>query len=62
MREAIIDTTRTVSVESETVEIDGIDREIWCVVTRCPVNGIDTGGEYFATREEAIAARDEMFA
>ena len=62
MRQPIIDTIRTVSIECETVEIDGVDREIWAIVTRCPVNGISTSGEYFATRSEAIAARDAVFA
>lgn len=61
MRGSIIDTTRTVTVESDIIEIDGIDREIWSVVVRCPVNGIDTGGEYFASREEAIAALEDCY-
>ena len=63
MRHAIIiDTTRTVSVKSETVEINGIDREIWVVVMRCPVDGISVSGEYYASREEAAAARDAIIA
>ena len=61
MREAIIDTTRTVTVESDIVEINGVDREIWAIVTRCPVNGIDVGGEYYCSREEAVAAMHEIF-
>lgn len=62
MRAAIIDTTRTITIESDIVEIDGIDREIWSIVTRCPVNGIDTGGEYFVSRAEAEDALNAMFA
>lgn len=60
MRQPIIDTIRTVSIECETVEIDGVDRDIWAIVTRCPVNGISV--EYFATRSEAVAALDAVFA
>jgi hypothetical protein len=60
MRAPIIDTTRTVTIESDTVEIDGIDREIWAIVTRCPVNGMYV--DYFASREEAQAELDAMFA
>lgn len=62
MRLPVIDTTRTVTIESDIVEIDGVDREIWSVVTRCPVNGIDTGGEYYASRAEAEAALETIFA
>ena len=62
MRAPIIDTTRTVTVESETVEINGTDREIWAIVTRCPVNGISVDGEYYASRAEAQAALNAMFA
>lgn len=62
MRAPIIDTTRTVTIETDTVEFDGIDREIWLIVTRCPVNGIDTGPEYYATRAEAQDALNAMFA
>jgi hypothetical protein len=62
MRHPIIDTTRTVTVESEIVEIDGIDREIWAVVVRCPVNGLYVEGDYFASREEAVADLDARFA
>jgi hypothetical protein len=62
MRGQIIDTTRTVRVECDTVEIDGVDREIWSIVTRCPVNGVSVSGEYFATRSEAVAALDAAFA
>jgi hypothetical protein len=60
MRAPIIDTTRSVTIESDTVEIDGIDREIWAIVTRCPVNGMYV--DYFASREEAQAELDAMFA
>ena len=56
MRDAIIDTTRTITVESDIVEIDGIDREIWCVVERCPVYGVDVWPEYYASKAEALAA------
>jgi len=62
MRHPIIDTTRSVSVESDVFEFDGVERTIWSIVTRCPVNGIDTGGEYFTSREEAVAALNSMFA
>lgn len=61
MRAPIIDTTRTVTVESDIVEINGVDREIWAIVTRCPVNGIDAGGEYYCSREDAVAAMHEIF-
>ena len=56
MRDAIIDTTRTITVESDIVEINGVDREIWCVVERCPVYGVDVWPEYYASKEEAMAA------
>lgn len=56
MRLPIIDTTRTVSFLAETVEFDGIDREIWITVIRCPVDGIYTLPGYHATREEAAAS------
>lgn len=62
MRLPVIDTTRTITVESDIVEFDGIDREIWFVVTRCPVNGIDTGPEYYTSRAEAQAALEAIFA
>lgn len=62
MREAIIDTTRTITIESETVEIEGIDREIWAIVVRCPVNGTYVDGDYFISREEALTALNEIFA
>ena len=62
MREAIIDTTRTVTIESDVLVLSD-DREItvWAVVTRCPVNGIWVG-EYHETRAEAQAELDAMFA
>lgn len=56
----IADTTRTVAFESEVVEINGIDRTIWNIVVRCPVNGISVCGEYFTSREEAAEAWDAM--
>lgn len=62
MRAPIIDTTRTVSIHSDTVEFDGIDRTIWLIVTSCPVNGPDVHPEYFATREDAETALNTMFA
>ena len=62
MRGPIIDTTRTVSISSDTVEFDGIERTIWLIVVRCPVDGPSVHPEYFATREEAQAALNEIFA
>jgi hypothetical protein len=62
MREAIIDTTRSVSVESDIVEINGIDREIWAIVVRCPIDGISVSGQYYASREEAWADLVAMYA
>ena len=62
MREAIIsDTTRSVSIEKDIVDFDGIDREIWSIVIDCPVNGISVCGEYYCSREEATAAMREIF-
>lgn len=62
MRHPIIDTTRAVFIASDTVEFDGIERTIWCIVTRCPVNGPDVHPEYFASREEAETFLNTMFA
>lgn len=56
MRDAIIDTTRTITIESDIVEINGVDREIWSVVERCPVRGVDVWPEYYASKGEAQAA------
>ncbi len=61
MREAIIDTTRTVTIESEVLVLPGREVTAWFVVTRCPVNGIHAG-EFYPTRAEAQAELDAMFA
>lgn len=61
MRAAIIDTTRTITIESDIVEIDGIDREIWAVVERCPVYGVDVWPDYYASKEEALAALNAVY-
>lgn len=61
MREPIIDTTRTVTVESDVLVLPGREITVWSVVTRCPVNGI-RAGEYYETRAEAQAELDAMFA
>lgn len=61
MRAPIIDTTRTVTVESEVLVLPGRQVTVWSVVTRCPINGIWLG-DYHATREEAQAELDAMFA
>lgn len=63
MRAPIIDTTRTLTVEKDVVEFDGIDREVWLIVERCPVNGVNVwGSDYYASREEANRAINEIFA
>lgn len=59
MRFPIIDTTRTISIESDIVEIDGVDREIWAIVERCPVYGVEV--DYYATKEEALAALNAAY-
>lgn len=59
MRHPIIDTIRTIGVESDIVEINGVDREVWCVVERCPVWGVEV--EYYATKDEALAALNAVF-
>lgn len=56
----IIDPTRTITIECETVEIDGVEQVIWAIVTYCPVDGVFC--DYFATREEAKAHFDEVYA
>ncbi len=56
MRNQIIDTTRSVSFEKEIVEIDGVDREIWSIVIRCPVNGVSVSTECYGSRDEAADA------
>lgn len=61
MRNAIIDTTRTVTIESDVLVLPGREITVWSVVTRCPINGI-WAGEYHQTREEAQAELDAMFA
>ena len=61
MRAPIIDTTRTVTVESDVLGLPGREITVWAVVTRCPVNGI-WAGEYYETRVEAQAELDAMFA
>ena len=61
MRAPIIDTTRSVSVESDILVLPGREITVWSVVTRCPVNGIGAG-ELYETREEAQAELDAMFA
>lgn len=55
MRLPIIDTTRTVRFLPETVEFDGIDRQIWLTVIRCPVDGTYTLPDYHSSRAEAEA-------
>jgi hypothetical protein len=60
MRAPIIDTARTISIVSDTLDTE--DREFWSIVTRCPVNGTWVSPEYYATRAEAQAALDAMFA
>jgi hypothetical protein len=61
MRDHIIaDTTRSVTFESEVVEINGIDRAIWNIVVRCPVNGISVCAEAFTSREKAVEAWGAM--
>lgn len=60
MRAPIIDTTRTVTVESDVLVLPGRQITVWSVVTRCPVNGI-WAGEYYETRAEAQAELDAMF-
>lgn len=61
MRAPIIDTTRTVTIESEVLVLPGREITVWAVVTRCPINGI-WAGEMYETRAEAQAELDEMFA
>jgi len=57
MTRPIIDTTRSVTFESQIVEIGGVDRTIWNIVVNCPVDGIYLAScEYFGSREEAEAA------
>lgn len=64
MRAQIIDdTTRSVTVESDVVEFDGIERTIWSIVVRCPVDGVYLAtNDYFATREEATEHLNSIFA
>lgn len=61
MRAAIIDTTRSVSVESEVLVLPECEMTVWAVVTRCPVNGISIG-EYYETRAEAQVELNARFA
>lgn len=61
MRLPIIeDTTRSVTIESDLVEIGGVDRSIWQIVVRCPVQGVYTVGDYHASREEAQTELDAL--
>jgi hypothetical protein len=61
MRSQIIDTIRSVSIESDVLVLPGREITVWSVVTRCPVNGI-WAGEMYETRAEAQAELDAMFA
>jgi hypothetical protein len=61
MRAPIIDTTRSISIESDILVLPGREITVWAVVTRCPVDGI-WAGEYHETRAEAQAELDAMFA
>lgn len=61
MRGPIIDTTRTITTESDVVEIDGVEREIWYVVERCPVWGVEVWPDYYASKAEAMAAMNAVY-
>lgn len=55
------DTTRSLTVEKDFFE-DDENKPMWLVVERCPVNGVYVFPEYYTTRAEAVAAREELAA